>query len=302
MRLLIDAFWRAAAYCLHPRVVLLSIAPLVLAGGLAFGLGWFYWEPATAGVRDQLESWALVTSFLDWLDGIGGGAFRAVLAPLVVVVLALPVIVVLSLLLVALLMTPSMVDLVARRRFPVLERRHGAAAWRSATWSIGCTILALVALVASMPLWLVPPLVLVLPPLIWGWLTYRVMSYDVLADHATREERHAVIAQHRWPMLAMGIVSGYLGAAPSLLWAVSATMLIFAPVLIVFSIWLYTLVFAFSSLWFAHYALAALQALRLERDAPPGGAGLPRPVPDEPGAPAPLLPGLSPPPHALPPA
>jgi hypothetical protein len=28
------------------------------------------------------------------------------------------------------------------------------------------------------------------------------------------------------------------------------------------SIWLYTLVFAFSTAWFAHYALAALQARR----------------------------------------
>ena len=54
-------------------------------------------------------------------------------------------------------------------------------------------------------------------------------------------------------------LTGYLGAAPSLLWAVSALTLVFAPVLILVSIWLYTLVFAFSSLWFAHYLLAALQ-------------------------------------------
>ncbi len=45
----------------------------------------------------------------------------------------------------------------------------------------------------------------------------------------------------------------------------------FAPVLIVVSIWLYTLVFAFSALWFAHYLLAALQdAARARRWA--GGA------------------------------
>jgi hypothetical protein len=33
------------------------------------------------------------------------------------------------------------------------------------------------------------------------------------------------------------------------------------------SIWLYTLVFAFSSLWFAHYLLAALQRMRGEEGA-----------------------------------
>ena len=60
----------------------------------------------------------------------------------------------------------------------------------------------------------------------------------------------------------MGVLAGYLGAAPSLLWAVSALTLVFAPFLILVSIWLYTLVFAFSALWFAHYVLAALHELR----------------------------------------
>ena len=129
-------------------------------------------------------------------------------------------------------------------------------------WSLAWTVLALVAMVVSIPFWFVPPLVLVLPPLIWGWLTYRVLSFDVLAEHASSGERQQLMRAHRWPLLAMGVIAGYLGAAPSLLWAVSATMLIFAPLLIVAAVWIYTLVFAFSALWFAHYTLAALQALR----------------------------------------
>jgi hypothetical protein len=52
-------------------------------------------------------------------------------------------------------------------------------------------------LVISLPLWLVPPLVLVLPPLIWGWLTYRVLAYDVLSEHASREERLEIVRRHR---------------------------------------------------------------------------------------------------------
>jgi hypothetical protein len=35
-----------------------------------------------------------------------------------------------------------------------------------------------------------------------------------------------------------------------------------APLLVPLAIWIYTLVFAFASLWFAHYALAALQRMR----------------------------------------
>jgi Etoposide-induced protein 2.4 (EI24) len=259
---LIDAFWRAAAYCLHPRVILLSLAPLLLAGGLTLALGYFYWEPAVAGMRATLEGWSLIEGLLKWLESIGGSGLRALIAPLVIVALALPVIVIVSLLMVALFMAPALVSLVVKRRFADLEAKRGAAFWQSMLWSLGCTLAALLALMLSMPLWFVPPMVLLLPPLIWGWLTCRVMAFDVLAEHASVDERRTIMREHRWPLLAIGLICGYLGAAPTLLWAVGAAALIFAPLLILVSVWLYTLVFAFAALWFAHYALAALQRLR----------------------------------------
>ena len=51
-----DAFWRAVAYCLHPRVIALSFVPLLLTAGLAWGLGYFFWEPAVDAVRATLNS------------------------------------------------------------------------------------------------------------------------------------------------------------------------------------------------------------------------------------------------------
>ena len=265
---LLDAFWRAAAYCLHPRVIALSLAPLLLAGGLTLALGYFYWEPAVAGVRATLEAWSLIGALLQWLEALGGSGLRAVIAPLVVVALALPLIVVLSLLAVALFMAPALVSLVVKRRFADLEAKRGAALWQSLLWSLGCTLVAVIALVLSIPLWFVPPLVLLLPPLIWGWLTCRVMAFDVLAEHASADERRTLLREQRWPLLAIGVVCGYLGAAPTLLWALGAATLVFAPLLVLVSVWLYTLVFAFAALWFAHYALAALQQLRAVTPSP----------------------------------
>lgn len=285
-----DAFWRAAAYCLHPRVMLLSLLPLVLMAGLAFGLSYYFWEAAVDGVRAGLSHWRLVESFLTWLEAMGAGGLRSVLAPLLVLVLALPVIVVLSLFLVALLMTPSLVKLVARRRFSALERKQGGTWWRSLGWALWHVVLALVALLVSMPFWLIPPLVLIVPPLIWGWLGYRVFSFDALAEHASVDERRQLMREHRLPLMMLGLVTGYLGAAPAAIWAFGVMALALAPFLIIASIWLYTLVFAFSTLWFTHYALAALQALRAVR---------PEPAPILPTvdellqpAPAPLIPPL----------
>jgi hypothetical protein len=263
MQSLIDSFWRAAAYCLHPRVIALSLLPLVICGVLVFGFMFFFWETAIASVRATLENWLLVESLLRWLDSLGLQSFRSALAAIVVLAGVLPVVILLSLLLVALCMTPAIVRLVAERRFPLLEKKRGATLAQSIAASLGATLLALVLIVLSMPLWLVPPLVMVLPPLIWGWLTYQVFGFDVLAEHASADERRALLKAHRPPMLAMGVVCGYLGAVPSLIWAVSGvTAIIFAPFVVLLAIWLYTLVFAFSTAWFTHYALAALQARR----------------------------------------
>lgn len=260
---LFNAFWRAALACLHPRVILWSLLPLVVSASVALTLGWLYWEPAVAGVRSFLEQWALVASLLAWLEAVGGGAFRSVVAPLIVVALTVPVVVVLALLLVALTVTPALVDWVAARGFAGLERRGGAAGWwASAAWSVGCTLLALGVLVISLPLWLVPPLAMVIPPLVWGWLTARVFSFDTLALHASAEERRQIMHRQRWSLLAMGIVCGLLGSMPSLIWALGALTLVFAPLLVLASIWLYTLVFAFASLWFAHFNLRQLARLR----------------------------------------
>ena len=267
MSKLLNSFWRAAAYCLHPRVIALSVLPLAIMAALSLGLGYFFWDSAVAAVRSNLESFELVSTMVRWLEGLGLNNLRLVLAPVLLLFLAIPVIVVVSLLFVAIFMTPSMVALVAERRFPSLERKKGGSMLASLFWSLGSTLLAAVALVLSVPLWFIPPLILILPPLIWGWLTYRVMSYDALVDHASSEERRQIFKEHRGSLLAIGIISGYLGAAPSVIWASGAMFVALAPVLVPVAIWIYTLVFAFSSLWFAHYTLEALEQLRRKNNA-----------------------------------
>lgn len=265
MNLLFDSFWRAVAYCLRPGLMALSLLPLLLMTGLTVGLGYFYWDAAMDAVRQLLESSTFINNGWAWLDSMGLGRFKTVLAPLIVIFAVTPLIVVVSLLGVALLMTPFLVQLVARRRFPGLEKCSGASFWRSLGWSLGSTALALLATVVSVPLWFVPPLMLVLPPLIWGWLAYRVMAFDALAEHATQEERHTLFRRHRIQLMGMGVLTGYLGAAPSLVWASGALFAAAFVILVPLAIWIYTLVFAFSSLWFAHYCLAALRDLRRER-------------------------------------
>jgi Etoposide-induced protein 2.4 (EI24) len=263
MSLVLDAFWRALAYCFHPRIIMLSLMPLLISAGLALGLSWFFWEPAVQGVRLLFDQWTWLKPVLDWLNGVSSGAFAAVIGPLVVVALSVPVLLIISLVLVSAFMGGAIAELVARRRFPALEAAGGGGLGRSLLWSLSSMLLALALLTITLPLWLIPPVPLLLPPLIWGWLAYRVMSYDALNQHASRLERREVMKRHRGALFVMGLVTGYLGAAPSLVWVATGVMALpMMPLLLPVFIWLYTLVFAFAALWFTHFALAALERVR----------------------------------------
>lgn len=270
MNVLFDSFWRAAAYCVHPRVIGLSFLPLVVIVALCTALSYFFWDAAVAWVDAALAANELLAALWSWLEGLGAGSLKAVIAPLIVVFAVTPLIVFVSLAAVALLMTPALVSLVAERRFPQLVRQQGASLWRSLAWSAGAFATAALAMVVSLPLWFIPPLVLVLPPLIWGWLTYRVMTFDALADHASLEERKHIFREHRSRLMVMGVVTGFLGAAPGVVWASGALFAAAFVILVPLAIWIYTLVFAFSSLWFTHYALAVLESLRLQDPVPSG--------------------------------
>ncbi len=268
MNLFFDSFWRAVAYCIRPRVIALSFLPLLLMIALTLGLGYWYWEAALDWVRSGLEASSVISTVGPWLKSAGLGSLKMVLAPLIVIFTVTPLIVLLSLLTVAFLMTPALTQLVAERRFAQLERKRGGGVLSGALRAAGLTLLALLALLLSSPLWLVPPLILVLPPLIWGWLTYRIMAFDAMAEHASAQERSEIFRRHRGWLLVMGVMCGFMGAAPSLIWASGALLAAAFVLLVPVAVWIYTLVFAFSSLWFAHYCLAALQALRIDAAAP----------------------------------
>jgi Etoposide-induced protein 2.4 (EI24) len=255
-------FWsslgRAFAHIWHPRMLLLTLVPFVLCGVLLLGAYFLFWEDAVAGMKAGLDSSQMLQTAYSWMTWMGFKNANAFLAPLLVVALSVPPMVVLSLLVVSLVALPQALKFVADRKFPSLEKRGKAAIVQSAISSLGWTVIAIIALICSIPLWFIPPLFMILPPLIWGWLTYKVMSFDALADHASTDERRSVISNHKTSLLTMGVLTGLIGAAPSLLWVGSIATVILFPLISLIALWLYTVGFVFTALWFVHYCLAAL--------------------------------------------
>jgi hypothetical protein len=263
MSLLLDSFWRAMAYCLHKRVIVWSLLPLLAMALMAWLLGYFFWADAVLKVQSLLDGVGWLHSLWLWLQGWPGYASEVV-ASIFVVLGAMPVLVVLVLLLVGLFMAPVLTQLVAEKRFVGLEKKHGGSTVASLVWSGGSTLIALLALFVTLPLWVFPPLMLVVAPLIWGWLTYRVMAFDALSEHASKDERRALFARHRMSLILMGVICGYLGAAPGVVWISGLLFLAAFWILVPIAIWIYALVFAFSALWFAHFCLAALEQMRAQ--------------------------------------
>lgn len=259
---LFEAFWRALATVTQPRVWAWALPPLLLVLLVVGALGGALWEPALDAVRALVGRFELANGVWRWMHDAGLGSWRAMLAPMVVVVLALPLVLLLALLAVALLAAPGIARHVAGRRHPALEVRVGCGLGRRLLWTTATTLAALLALVLSLPLWLVPPLALVLPPLIWGWLAARVLGYHALATHATAEERRRVRRGRRMALWAMGVGTGYLALLPALLWSLGSVAFVLAPFFLLAAAFLFVVVFVFAAAWFAHLVLAELAALR----------------------------------------
>ncbi len=266
---LLTSLYRAFVSQLHPRMLLLTFVPFLVAlvlWGIAL---WFGLQP----LIDQLHAWfadfGLFRQAGDLLDRMGLSSLRAILVPLLAMWLLLPFMIVTALVLVGSLAMPAIARHVGQRHYPQLELRHGGSFLGSAGVSLLSFFVFIVVWLLTLPLNLIPLFALFVQPVLWGWLAYRVMSYDALADFADADERRRIVQQQRWPLLAIGIVTGSLGAAPGLLWLGGVLSVIFFPILAAFAIWLYLLIFVFSGLWFQYFCLEALQRLRAAPPPPP---------------------------------
>ena len=267
------SFARALLSQLHFRMLLLTVLPFVLAVAIWGVALWFGLQPMIDWLQAFFSDYDLFRTAGDWLGEVGLGALKAVMVPLLAMWALLPLMILTALLLVGALAMPAIASHVGGRHYPQLEKRRGGSAWGGLWVSLSSFVAFAFAWTLTLPLNFIPPFTFFVQPLLLGWLTCRVMTYDALAEHADADELRILMARHRWPLLGIGMVTGSLGAAPSLVWLGGIVSVILFPLLAGFSIWLYVLVFVFTGLWFQHYCLDALERLR---SAPAGPLALDR--------------------------
>ena len=246
----------------HLRILLLSLLPFFASLVLWGALMWWGMQDLIDFVQALFVEHDGFKTAGDLLAVSGMLAFKTVIVPLIAMWILLPLMVITSLLAIGLMAMPVISRHVSRRDYPQLERRKGGSLLGSLWHAFSSFLIFLFLWLLSLPLVLIPPVHFIVQPLLWGWLTYRVMAYDALAEHADTEERLALTRMHRTPLLIIGTVTGVLGAAPTLLWLGGVMSVVLFPLFAALAIWLYVLVFVFTGLWFQYYCMAALQQHR----------------------------------------
>lgn len=260
---LIRSLGLALVGTMHPKMLWLSFRPFLIVSIFWGVVIWLIWSPALEMLRTFLTASIFTSWIQSGLEYVGFDEARAWIAPLFLVILLIPIIAISLLVFIAFSTVPAVVDSVVKQKaYEGLDRIKGGSFVGSFFYTLWSALICLALVMLTLPVWWIPPLFAILPPLLWGWLTMRLMAYDVLLDHATPEERNQLLEEHRWTLLGMGVVAGMIGAVPTFFWATSVLALVLFPFVSFVALWIYSLIFIFSALWFSHFLLHALKQLR----------------------------------------
>ncbi|HRP25312.1 MAG TPA: EI24 domain-containing protein [Thauera sp.] len=216
------------------------------------------WTPVTEGLFAWVAGWSFVGTWLSASEA--AAAVMLVLIKIAVALLVVPLIYVTAALLVATIALPLMLERIGRTDYADIEQRRGGSNVGSAWNSIVAGGLFLLALLVSLPFWLIPGVGLLASVVLTGWLNQRAFGYDALMLHADRDELARLRNDWRPQMLLLGGGCSLLAYVPF--------VNLLAP--------------AFAGLAFVHYMLETLRRHRLQHgvtvlDA--DGASSPRKLP-----------------------
>jgi uncharacterized protein involved in cysteine biosynthesis len=235
------AFFRSLASQLHPAMLALLLVPFGVAIVLWGLVAWLAWDPLLDWLRRSVfDGIGILRWFFDVSSRFGLDGLRSFLSVLVALMLLIP------------LMFATAVGLIAVLAMPLVNRHLGNGPYQSVerrgSWSVGASVwnacstivIFLVGYIVTLPLWLIPPLALLVPWLWWSWMTARMMRFDSLVEHADPYERTALIRGNRREYFMLGLLVTALNYIPPLF--------LITPVL--------------SALAFGHYSLARLREQR----------------------------------------
>lgn len=236
------AFRRALVSQVHPKMLAALLMPFVIALLGAIVLLWGFWTPLTAWLDGQISQWDVVNQVDQWLLAVGLFSVKLYIIPLLAAGMLLPLAGILGLVIAAVFVMPVVLRHIERRDYKNI-RRQGQHAMAVGLWNaILVGTIFVFGWLVTLPLWLFPPLALVLPVFWWAFAFSRMMRVDALVEHANGQERRLLWRRHNLQYWTIGLCLSLINLFPPM-WLV-------LPV--------------FSALVFGHYSLEALRQHRVQ--------------------------------------
>ncbi len=231
----IDALSRASRDLFNVKVLWIVIWPMLVSILLWVIIGVTIW--------DTIEKWLLIgltgLGMQNFLEGVEPHWIAKGIQSMAHILLFVPLVFITTLVITAVFAMPVLIDTVAGRDYPELERNRGGSISGNLINAMVAICIFLGIWLLSLPLWLIGVGVLV-PFIAATYLNQRLFRYDALAEHADGVEMRAVFNQYQTSWWGLGLLTSLLQFVP--------IVNLFAPVL--------------TGLAFVHFGLARLAELR----------------------------------------
>ena len=212
MQEILDALGRAFKSLSHPKMLVLVLWPTLLSLLFWGGLFWWFWDAWVGDLTQLSQGYGVEDRLAHW--GFAWVAHWFV--TLMLFSLMLPAIYVTSLVFTAIFVMPSMLNFVAARDYPALEKKLGGTFIGSIWSAVVAVTVFLVLWVVTLPLWLIPFGALVVPTLLSAYLNQRLFVYDALTDHASAAEYETIKERAQGRLFSMGALLGFVHYIPVL--------------------------------------------------------------------------------------
>ena len=212
MEQILDALGRAFNSLLHPKMLVLTLWPMLLSLLFWLGVCWLFWGSWQGHLQQLSAAYGIETHLMQW--GFVWLAHWLVMGLLISMLL--PAIYVTALIFAAIFAMPVIVKFVSARDYPDLEMKHGGSFAGGVWHALAAGLLYLLLWIVTLPLWLIPFGALVVPTLLSAWLNRRLFSYDALSEHASEEEYVAVQNAAGGRLFVMGALLGFVHLIPIL--------------------------------------------------------------------------------------
>jgi CysZ protein len=238
------ALARALGTLLHPRMLWLMVWPVAVSLAIWGILAFLFGADVLDSLLGYLNAFTVYQRVAEW--SVVPIVVKS-LAWILLFIMFIPLVLITATVIISIVSMPMMVNHIASRDYPALERNGGGMAGGVLNALLALFWLAVFAIV-TLPLWLIPPLWLVIPIFLVGYLNQRLFRYDALAEHAKPDELKRVVADNTVSLWSLGILLAVLGHIPFVGF--------FLPV--------------FGGLAFIHFCLARLVAARAVAAPVPG--------------------------------